>query len=44
MGGHAERDIVCVSRRDKAVSVITSTLWESVGISPKYTSAVSLSN
>ena len=28
---------VCVSRRDKAGSVVTSTLWESIGTLPKYT-------
>ena len=40
-------DTVCVLKREKAGSVITSTSWESIGTLPKVhraTSAVSLGN
>ena len=47
VGGRAELDSVCILRRKKAGSVITSKSWESIGTLPKVhggTSAVSLGN
>ena len=47
VGGYEERDTVCVLKREKAGSMITSTSWESIGTLPKvqiFTSAVSLGN
>ena len=46
VGGGGEHDTVCVLKREKG-SMITSTLWESIGTLPKvhvFTSAVSLGN
>ena len=47
VGGYEEHDTVCVLKREKADSMITSTSWKSIGTLPKvhsYTSAVSLGN
>ena len=47
VGGHAKHDTVCILKREKTGSMITSTSWESIGTLPKVfwaTSAVSFGN
>ena len=47
VGGDGEHDTVCILKREKAGSMITSTSWESIGTLPKVhegTSAISLGN